>query len=60
MFRPILKNKNALDNNSILKILKGERRGTLAINSDSGYPYAIPINFFMMKKIIKYIFIALV
>ncbi|MDO5440476.1 MAG: pyridoxamine 5'-phosphate oxidase family protein [Erysipelotrichaceae bacterium] len=50
MFRPILKNKNALDNDSILKILKGERRGTLAINGDSGYPYAIPINFLYDEK----------
>lgn len=46
MFRPILKKKNALSDDVILKILKEERRGVLAINGDVGYPYAIPINFF--------------
>lgn len=45
MFRPILKKKNALNNDVVIKILKEERRGILAINGDGGYPYAIPINF---------------
>lgn len=46
MFRPILKKKNELDLDQSKRILKNERRGVIAFNGDSGYPYAVPINYF--------------
>lgn len=45
MFRPIRKKKNALDVNEAKSLLKTSRRGTLAVNGDDGYPYAIPVNY---------------
>lgn len=55
MFRPVRKKKNEIDIVAI-NSLKKCRRGVLALNVDDGYPYAIPINFYLIKMIIKYIF----
>ena len=45
-FRPMRRFKQALSDEECARILKTEKRGTLAVNGDNGYPYALPINFY--------------
>ncbi len=46
MFRPMRRFKQALSDGECKQILKTEKRGTLAVAGDDGYPYAVPINFY--------------
>ncbi len=45
-FRPMRRFKQALSGEECVRILKEEKRGTLAVNGDNGYPYALPVNFY--------------
>ena len=45
-FRPMRRFRQALSDAECAKILQAEKRGTLAVIGDGGYPYAVPINFF--------------
>lgn len=45
-FRPMRRFKQALSDAECAKILRAEKRGTLALIGDGGYPYAVPINFY--------------
>ena len=46
MFRPARRKNKEISMDETRKILKGERRGVLAVNGDEGYPYAIPVNYY--------------
>ncbi len=46
MFRPMRRFKQALSDEECIRILKTEKRGTLAVIGDDGYPYAVPIIFY--------------
>lgn len=56
MFRAIRKKKNALNLEATHALLLSSRRGTLAVNGDNGYPYAIPINYVYDKDAQKIYF----
>lgn len=45
MFRPIRRKQKEIDMATAKSLLQHERRGVLAVNGDSGYPYAIPVNY---------------
>ena len=45
-FRPMRRFKQALSEEECRNLLKTEKRGTLAVIGDGGYPYALPINFY--------------
>lgn len=45
-FRPMRRFKQALSDEECIRLLKTEKRGTLAVIGDGGYPYALPINFY--------------
>ena len=45
MFREMRRFKQSLSNEKIIDILKTEKRATLSVNGDDGYPYGIPVNF---------------
>ena len=45
MFRSLRRKKNALPIEEAKALLHSARRGVLAVNSEDGYPYAIPLNF---------------
>ena len=45
-FRPMRRFKQALSEEECRSLLKTEKRGTLAVIGDEGYPYALPINFY--------------
>lgn len=49
MFRPMRRFKQALSAEECLEVLKEEKRGTLALAGDEGYPYALPINYFTRR-----------
>jgi len=46
MFREMRRSKQALSQEDCLKVLETQKRGTLAVLGDEGYPYAVPIDFF--------------
>ena len=46
MFREIRRKKNELNFEEVKVLLKTAKRGVLAINSEDGYPYGLPINYF--------------
>ncbi len=46
MFKEIRRKKNELNKDDIKELLKTAKRGVLAINSEDGYPYGVPINYF--------------
>ncbi len=46
MFREIRREKNELNVEDVKQLLKTAKRGVLAINSEDGYPYGLPINYF--------------
>ena len=56
MFRTIRKKKNEIGKDEIIELLRYSRRGVLAVNGDSGYPYAMPINYFYDENTNKIIF----
>ncbi len=56
MFRTIRKKKNEIGKDEIRELLHCSRRGVLAVNGDSGYPYAMPINYFYDENTNKIIF----
>ncbi|MBR3382638.1 MAG: pyridoxamine 5'-phosphate oxidase family protein [Clostridia bacterium] len=45
-FRPMRRFKQALSEEECRSLLETEKRGTLAVIGDGGYPYALPINFY--------------
>ena len=44
-FREMRRFKQALTREECAAILREEKRGTLAVIGDGGWPYALPINF---------------
>ena len=50
MFRDLTRKKQKLSPDECKEILKQEVRGVLAVNSDDGYPYALPINFYFDEE----------
>lgn len=50
MFRDLSRKKQKLSPVECREILKQEVRGVLAVNSDDGYPYALPINFYFDEE----------
>ena len=56
MFKPIRKKINEIDRAATEALLHSNRRGILAMNGDNGYPYAIPINYFLIAIRRKFIF----
>lgn len=46
MFRPMRRFKQALSEEECRKVLQEEKRGTLALAGDEGYPYAVPLNYY--------------
>lgn len=44
-FRKMRRFKQQLTEEECIELLSSEERGTLAMNGDDGYPYAIPMNF---------------
>ena len=46
MFREMRRSKQALSREDCLKVLETQKRGTLAVLGDEGYPYAVPIDFY--------------
>ena len=44
-FRQMRRFKQQLSHEECIAILKEEKRGVLALSGDSGYPYAVPLNF---------------
>ena len=45
-FRSMRRFKQALSGAECVELLKTEKRGTLAVIGDGGYPYALPINYY--------------
>lgn len=45
MFREMRRIKQQIEPDACIELLKAEKRGTLAVIGDDGYPYALPINF---------------
>ena len=45
MFRPLRRAKKSIPDEDAKRLLQTERRGVLAVNGDSGYPYAVPVNY---------------
>lgn len=50
MFRPMRRFKQALPEEECRKVLEEEKRGTLALAGDEGYPYALPINYYYHRE----------
>ncbi len=46
MFREMRRAKQQLTKEECIRILKENKRCVLAVLGDSGYPYAIPLNYF--------------
>lgn len=45
MFREMRRFKQQLTDEECIAILQEEKRGTLAVHGEDGYPYALPINY---------------
>ena len=45
MFSPMIRKKQALDENECVEILKNASSGVLALLGEDGYPYALPMSF---------------
>jgi len=56
MFRDLTRKKQELSQDECREVLKQEVRGVLAVNGDDGYPYALPINFYLDEKADKIYF----
>lgn len=46
MFRKMRRIKQEISKEECIRILNTEKRGTLAMIGENGYPYAIPLNFY--------------
>lgn len=46
MFREMRRNKQEIPESECRELLQSEKRGILAVHGDSGYPYAVPVNFY--------------
>ena len=46
MFRPMRRFKQLMTEEECVKLLKEEKRGTLAVVGDEGYPYTVPLDFY--------------
>ena len=55
-FREMRRFKQALTKEECAAILRGEKRGTLAVIGDGGWPYALPINFWYDEEANKIYF----
>lgn len=44
MFREVVRKKQALPEETCIKLLKTEKRGVLSVLGDGGYPYGLPID----------------
>lgn len=55
-FREMRRFKQALTQEECAAILRGEKRGTLAVIGDGGWPYALPINFWYDEEANKIYF----
>lgn len=47
MFRKMRRFKQQLEDSDALEVLKNGHRGTLSLIGDDGYPYGVPINYFL-------------
>ena len=56
MFRAMRKKKKEISQEAAKELLRGSRRGVLAVNGDDGYPYAVPINYLYDEETQKIIF----
>ena len=56
MFRDLTRKKQKLSLEECKEILKQEVRGVLAVNGDGGYPYALPINFYLVHRLPPFAF----
>lgn len=45
-FRKMRRFKQQVSEEECRKILREEKRGTLAVHGENGYPYAVPVNFY--------------
>lgn len=45
MFRDMRRFRQQLDNEDCERVLRGGKRGVLAVSGDMGYPYTVPMNF---------------
>ena len=45
MFREMRRFKQALTEEECAAVLREEKRGTLAVHGEDGYPYALPVNY---------------
>lgn len=45
MFRELVRKKQRLERDEIVRLLLSEKRGVLSVLGDGGYPYGVPINF---------------
>ncbi len=50
MFRDLLRKNQEISKDECIRLLCTETRGTLAVNGDDGYPYAMPMNHFYDSK----------
>ena len=46
MFRPMRRFKQQMTEEECVTLLKEEKRGTLAVLGDDGYPYTVPLDFY--------------
>lgn len=47
MFRPMRRFKQQLEDEEAMRVLKSGHRGTLSLIGDDGYPYGVPLNYFV-------------
>ena len=47
MFREMRRYKQAVTAETCAEILKTEKRGVLSVIGDEGYPYAVPLDFYV-------------
>ena len=50
MFRPITRFRQAMSPEECISLLKETRRGVLAVITEDGYPYAMPINHYYNEE----------
>ena len=50
MFREMRRQKQALEDDECIELLKTETRGVLSMTGDDGYPYGVPINHYYCEE----------
>ena len=50
MFREMRRNKQQLEKDECISILKNELRGVLSVLGDDDYPYGMPINHYYCEE----------